>query len=79
MKRRDAAVSSGQRQTEVDGACGFVGRSGAACSAHYEGCQAQRGGDGRQADPWRASVARSAIQRGGVSDGSRRGETPSAA
>ena len=79
MKRGNTAVNSGCHQTRFDGACGFVGRSGAACSVHCEGCQAQRGGDGRRADPRRASVARSDIRRGGVSDGSRMGETPSAA
>ena len=79
MKRCNAAVNCGRHKIRFDSACRLAGRSGAACSAHCEGCQAQRGGDGRRADPWRASVARSAIRRGGVSDGCRKGETPSAA
>jgi len=57
MKRRNAAVNSGGRQIEVDGTCGFAGGSGAACSAHCEGCQAQRGGD-RRLDAQHDSVAR---------------------
>jgi hypothetical protein len=84
-RRHEAPQRCGEQrsaQTRLDGACGLACRSGAACSANStngEGCQAQRGGDGRRADPWRASVARSAIKRAGVSDGRRRGETPSAA
>src|SRR3546814_1561304 len=35
-------------------------RAGAAGAAGFEGCQAQRGGDGRTAFPWSASEARSA-------------------
>lgn len=73
MKRGNAAVNGGQCQTRLEGACGLAGRSGAACSVHCAGCQAQRGGDGRQADPRRASVARRR-QRWKP-----KGETPSAA
>lgn len=46
MKRRDAAVSSGQRQTEVDGAWGFVGRSGAAVRRIARGAKHSAAGMG---------------------------------
>ena len=68
------------RKAPVPRCVSLTGRSGEACSAAFEGRQAPRGGDGLAVDPleW-ASEARSAARREGVSDGSRRGETPSAA
>jgi hypothetical protein len=51
MKSLIAAVSSGWYQTQFDGVVSFASRSGAACSVHGVGRQAQRGGDGRSADP----------------------------
>jgi len=47
MKRRNATVNNGRRQTRFDATFGFAYQSGVTCSVNCEGCQAQRGGDGQ--------------------------------
>ena len=51
QRPRDGYVNGGRHQTRFDSACRLACRSGAACSANWEGRQAWRGGDGRRADP----------------------------
>lgn len=48
------------RFARFDDACGLACRSGKACSAAFEGRQAQRGGDGLQPIPWSGQAKRAA-------------------
>ena len=80
MKRRNAAVDSGLC-IRPDSMAHEVWQADQAQPVRRiaRGAKYSAAGMGVKPIPGGASVARSAIQRGGVSDGSRRGETPSVA
>jgi hypothetical protein len=48
------------RLARFDDTCGLAFRLGTACSAAFEGRQAQRGGDGLQPTPWSGQAKRAA-------------------